>query len=150
MRKSTSLRPLASRHIELVSRIGSFVERRAASHLLRHDVFAPQSVSHVQRKTLHPLNTNGPNAFACDFVSTLYSLTVLRVLNLSNLRRTFGSSVSMVHVRIDHGHQLAAGWHIRGVAAVPAKQHDKRQRDEGKNGDRDSRATGHSALTKLR
>jgi SRSO17 transposase len=55
----------------------------------------------------------------------------------------FGSSVSLVRARIDHSRQLA-GRHTRSVTTVPAKQHDKRQRDEGEKGDRDGRAAGHS------
>jgi len=37
-----------------------------------------------------------------------------------------------------------AGRPIRSVTTMPAKQHDKRQRDEGENRDRDGRAAGHS------
>lgn len=44
---------------------------------------------------------------------------------------------------------MVAGRHTRSVTTGPAKQHDKGQRDEGENGDRDGRAAGHSVYRAL-
>jgi hypothetical protein len=72
----------------------------------------------------YPLNTNGSEPLAGASVKYSVISRPSGANPFSNSRRTFGSSVSLVCARIDHGRQLVAGWRTRSVDTVPAKPHN--------------------------